>query len=1046
MERKKEKGASIMKSFFLNRCVTKRRGKSLALVVLLVVGLVIYAIPTLINPAGSAHVGAYITLGNTEILAVTLENNVTVYRDSWGVPHIYAQSTSDAYVALGYCMAEDRLFEMDLIRRYTAGRLSEIFGPDYLSLDIAARTMGFYKIAEDTWNGVYAPDIVVPPDVKLNLEQFAAGVNLYTSLCALAGPAGFPTEYLLLKLGGVPYEVSLPNMMQNLWKPQESIAVAGFMGWDLTDSSEAEIMRGAFASQVDPVFAAQGLPGVTDFLLPTGWINATTIMPPDSSGGGGGCGGGSYEVYDALKELRGVSEQLRASNNWVINQTVSATGNAMLCNDPHLMLQTPGINWEVHIKTNDYNVIGCMIPGGPTVYTGHNDHFAFGVTNFMADVLDLYYYVFDNDANPTEYWYEPTSAWLPVQNHVETIYVLGTPQDVTISSTIHGPLIDTPAGKFAFKWVGKQTGYGEVTGFSKMMSATNRAEWKEACSDMCVIIQNYVYADKDGNISWCPSGRIPVRDPTGTMGVVPSNGSAGENEWIQVSGKHVYIPHSTNPGPVPGYSSDVSLPYCDDPKQGFIVTANNQPIDSSWPGYLWPVWIGPAYTFAPGYRAQRITELIDPNSPSTLYPISVDDMKAIQTDVVCIPARNFIPIILSTMGYPASTGNATIDQALGILAAWNCSELRGLVAPLIWEVFFDEFGINTFADELGTFGLYPFANVIIPLWNMTLDMSLGRPNPYAIMFFDDKNTPGWPPPPLGNGSGWELMPQIINKSLHDAINWIASKLGSNMTNWKYGDLHKVQFKHPMGDLVLGLNVPIDPIGMDGGPYTVNPGGHNHGLVIPSPLLTTAGASYRGIYECKESWDTSWILVPPGESGDTTSSHYGDQFPLWLGNAYGWKPCLFNDTDIMTYPKTTFHPGAQDITPPVADAGPDQTVDEGIVVFFDGSGSYDNIGIVSWEWDFGDPYDPTKKYTPAATHTFQLSGDYIVTLTVWDAGDNSDSDTLTVHVLPPPPVGGKAEPIAIPTAIPTSIWIGLALVMLPLAATIVLVKLKKKKRQ
>ena len=1037
-----------MRPFSLNISVIVNRGKPLTLIALLVIGLLIYATPMFITPAGSAQMGAFINLGNSDILAVTLENNVTVYRDSWGVPHIYSQSASDAYVALGYCMAQDRMFEMDLIRRYTAGRLSEIFGPDYLSIDIAARTMGFYKIAEDTWNGAYAPDIVIPLDVKENLEQFATGVSLYTSLW----PDGIPMEYYILALSGVPYALSLPNMTQNLWKPQESLAVAGFMGWDLTDSSEAEIMRGVFASQVDPAFAAQGLPGVTDFLMPTGWINATTIMPSNCSGGGGGGGGGSYTVYDALKELSDVSAMLRASNNWVINQTVSATGNAMLCNDPHLMLQTPGINWEVHIKTNDYNLIGCMIPGGPSVYTGHNDHFAFGVTNLMADVLDLYYYVFDNDTNPTEYWFEPTSTWVPVQTHVEYITVVGTPVPVTINSTMHGPLIDTPAGRFAFKWVGKQSGYGEVTGFSKMMSATNRAEWKEACSDMCVIIQNYVYADKDGNISWCPSGRIPVRDPNGTMGVVPSNGSAGENEWIQVSGKHVFIPHSTNPGPVPGYPFAVSLPYCDDPEEGFIVTANNQPIDSSWPGYPWPVWIGPAYTFAPGYRAQRITELIDPNSPLTLAPISVDDMKAIQTDVVCIPARNFIPIILGTMGYPASTGNATIDQALGILAAWNCSELRGLAAPLIWEVFFDEFGINTFADELGAFGLYPFANVIIPLWNMTLDMSLGRPNPYAIMFFDDKNTPGWPPPPLGNGSGWELMPQIINKSLHDAVNWITSKLGSNMTAWKYGDIHKVQFKHPMGDLIGYLNVPANPLagpgpaGMDGGPYTVNPGGHHHGLIIPSPLLTTAGASYRGIYECKEGWDTSWIVVPPGESGHYGNPHYDDQFPLWLGNAYGWKPCLFNDTEIMTYSKTTFHP---DMTPPVADAGPYQTVDEGTMVFFDGSGSYDDVGIVSWEWDFGDPHDPTKKYTPTANHTFMFSGSYIVTLTVWDPSDNNDSDTLTVHVLPPPqppPVGGKAEPISIPIDIATSIWILLIIVMLPLVATIVFVKLKKEKKQ
>jgi penicillin amidase len=1046
IKKRKEKGVRNMTLSFLNRNIIETRGKSLALLLLLITGLLIYAIPPLIMPASSVPTGAYITVGGTDILAVNLdgspllENNVTFYRDNYGVPHIYAESTADAYVAVGYCMAQDRLFEMDLIRRYAAGRLSEILGPDQLSTDIAARTMGFYKIAEDTWDGVYAPDVTVSSEAKENLESFAAGVNLYTSLY----PDGIHLLYGALMSAGVPAALCLPNMTQNLWKPQDSLVVAGFMGWDLTDSSQAEIIRGAYVQNVDPVYALQGLPGMSDFLMPTGWINATTILDPP---GGGGGGGGNYEVYEALQKLNDVVAPF-ASNNWVINETVSETGNAMLCNDPHLMLQTPGINWEVHIKTPEINVIGCMIPGGPVVYTGHNEHFAFGVTNLMADVLDLYYYVFDNPADPTSYWYEPLSTWLPIQQEVEYITVVGTPVPVTINSTIHGPLIDTPAGKFAFKWVGKQSGYGEITGFNNMMKATNRAEWKEACSHMCVIIQNYVYADKDGNISWCPSGRLPVRDPTvlpATMGTAPSNGSAGQNEWIP----DVYIPHSTSPGMIPPYPSPVSLPYIDDPPEGFIVTANNQPIDPNWPGYPWPVWIGPGYTFAPGYRAQRITELI-----STLAPISVDDMKAIQVDNLCIPARDIVPILLGVMG---GDPNATITAALAILTAWNFTELRGLAAPLIWEVFYNKFRLNTFWDEFGAAGLYPVPNDIIPLWNMCQTWNT---NPYAIALFDDITTPsGGPFTP-----GFELMPDIMNRSLHDALDWIASELGPNMATWKYGDIHVVQFEHwaaafPLPYLSVPFNPPFGPgpVGMDGGPYTVNPGGHHHQLIVAPGVdrfLVTHGASYRGIYECKDDWDTSWIVVPPGESGLITgfvmapvhSPHYQDQFPLWLGNAYGWTPCLYDDGTIMGYPKTTLHP---DFTPPVADiADCPKTVPRNVVVSFDGTGSYDNVGIVVWEWDFGDPYDPTKKYTPIVTHTFThplpSDGIYTVTLTVWDAEGFSDTATCQVNVFIP--VGGSAEPLTAPTVIPPGLWIGLALIVMSLAATAVFFRLKRKKKE
>lgn len=499
---------------------------------------------------------------------------------------------------------------------------------------------------------------------------------------------------------------------------------------------------------------------------------------------------------------------------------------------------------------------------------------------------------------------------------------------------------------------------------------------------------------------------------------------------------------------VPGYPSPVSLPYIDDPPEGFIATSNNQPIDPSWPGYPWPVWIGPAYTFAPGYRAERITELIQ-----GLAPISIDDMKAIQTDVVCIPARNIVPIVLAVM---AGDTNATIQQAWNILAGWNFSELRGLAAPLIWEVFYDKFRYNTFFDEFGAAGLYPVPNDIIPLWNMTQTWTT---NPYAIALFDDQNTPSMGP----FTPGFEFMPNIINRSLHDALDWIAGQLGPTMATWKYGDLHKVQFVHWAAAFGLPyLSVPFNPpygpgpIGMDGGPFTVNPGGHHHEQVIPPTtyLLVTAGASYRGIYECKDNWDTSWIVVPPGESGLITghvmapihSPHYQDQFPLWLGNAYGWTPCLYDDGTIMSYAKTTLHP---DLTPPVADiADCPKTVPRNTVVSFDGTGSYDNVGIVAWEWDFGDSYDTTKKYTPTATHTFvhplPSDGIYTVTLTVWDAAGFSDTATCQVNVFIP--VGGKAEPLNAPLVIPPGLCIGLALILLSLATTVVFFKLKKRKEQ
>jgi penicillin amidase len=833
------------------------------------------------------------TFGNSDdLIPGIIQDYVDVYRDEYGVPHIYAQSISDAYFALGYVMAEDRLFQMDLFRRTAAGRLSEIFGDSTLEIDVLMRTLGIYQIAVDTWNGLY-PDCIIPSDIKQNLEQFAKGVNRY--IADMVIPDDVPLEYRALSLAtGLPVEYFIPYP----WTPPDSIAVAGLMGIMLTDTSGEEIIKGAFSAMVDPIYEAYGLPGMSDFLMPISGVNMTIINPPDPP-------------LVNLERIEDITAPLKrflgfygfeGSNNWVISGLNTTTGNSMLANDPHLNLQAPGINWQVHINVPGWgNVIGVCIPGGPVIYSGHNDYIAFGVTNLMADVLDLYYYV----SNETHYYY--VDHWEPFNVEMVTIYNFVYPITIPVVSTRHGPIVSTPLpppfDKMAVRWNGKESGYGEIVGFSLVMNATNLSEWKQAVSYMSVIIQNYVYADKSGNIAWCPSGKIPLRPPpppagTGTLGVVPSNGSAGQNEWMG------WLPHATNPVDYPfdPWPGEVSLPYVENPKQGFIVTANNQPIGPEYFGYPWPIWIGPSFGFAPGYRAQRITELIE-----ALSPISMEDMKAIQSDIVSIPARNIVPILLAVM---ATDTNETIQNALTVLATWNYSELRGLVAPLIWEVFLEKFAENTFGDELwAAMGLYPFPNMIIPLWNMTQTWSW---NPYALALFDDQRT-----------SEFELMPQIMNKSLRDALNWIASQLGppadAAFSNWEYGNLHVVMFEHTMGEQIGYLNVPPIPVGCDGGPFTVNPGRFYHRTLSDTEVLyVDSGASYRGIYECKDGWDTSLILVPPGESGSVTghpmvpkfSPHYGDTFLMWLN--YEYTPCLFNDAIIQTFPKTTFYPAIHNI--------------------------------------------------------------------------------------------------------------------------------------
>jgi len=1018
------------------------------LVALLVIGIVVNAIPVVIESAGSAP--HFLMVGDNVIVS-PVHTNVTVYRDDWGVPHIYAYNSHDAYYALGYAMAEDRLFEMDLFRRAVAGRLGEIFGDLMFKDDVIMRTLGIYQIAVDTWDGLYS-DIAIPPEVKENLEMFSAGVNRYIS-DNLGLPWDVPCEYIAIHLlSGTPISDLIPYD----WTPPDSVAIAGMMGLMLTDTSAGEIIRGGLASMVDPMYAAVGLPGMTEFLMPTGWVNTTTIMPPSGGGGGGGLGDlGSIEAITApLQRLLGFSG-LSGSNNWVIDDLNTTTGYAMLANDPHLDLQAPGIWWQVHMNITDYaNVIGCCIVGGPVVGAGHNDYFAWGPTNFMADIVDMYYYV----SNETHYYY--VDHWEPFDVRYETIYNLSQPIQIPVVSTRHGPLVTTPMpppfDKMAFRWGGKESGYGEIVGLSRIMNATNLAEWREALSHTSVVIQNWVYADKDGNIAWCPSGKIPLRSPppplgTGTLGAVPSNGSAGQNEWMG------WLPHSTNPVDLGTGHGPVSLPYTENPSQGYIATANNQPIDPTYNGYPWPIWISPACAYDPGYRGQRIVELIE-----SLEPIDIDDMKAIQADSLCIPARNMVPIVLGVM---TGETNATMINALNLLAAWNFTELRNMTEPLIWEAFLEKFTDNTFGDELWAgMGLYPFPNTIISLWNMTQTWNW---NPYAQVLFDDQNTIGIV----------ETMPQIVNKSLHDALDWIASQLGppadASFSNWKYGDLHVVSFGHPVGIApeTSFFNIPpTGPVGCDGGPYTVDPGGHHHELFVHDVLYVESGASYRGIFECKDGWDTSLILVPPGESGSVGGNpfvpiidpHYDDTFLLWLNNQY--TTCLYNDTEIQTYPKTIFvremHTNVFEITQfgqtfcivtestsvDVANLAFDWELKriEFEVTGFDGTTGVCNVTIPKELLD-ADPGDwivvvdstpVTPVVTENATHSSLYFSYFHSTHTVKITG------TWTIEP-PPGTVGGKAIPIDLPKFPALLMWISTIIFLM--VATALYVKLKKKKQ-
>jgi len=479
-----------------------------------------------------------------------LKAPVEVYRDRWGVPHIYAQNVEDLFFAQGYVTAQDRLWQMEFNRRVGSGTLSEVLGEATLETDQFIRTIGWRRVAEEE-----AADL--DEETRTILEAYAAGVN------AFIDKASLPPEFLILGFKPDP------------WTPADSIAWGKVMAWDLGANWEAELLRASLIEKLGEEKANQ--------LAPPYPADAPLIIPSEALG---------YQIPGIdrllrqarqLRELLGAQGAGLGSNNWVIDGQKSATGMPLLANDMHLGIQMPSIWYEVHLVGGGFNVEGYSFPGVPGVIVGHNEDIAWAVTNVGPDVQDLYIEKV-NPANPDQYEYQ--GQWLDMEVIEEEIKVKGQdPVVERVRLTRHGPII-TPVVEgvtetLAFRWTAL-----EPNQISKSIMMLNRAknweEFREALRFLAVPSQYFVYADREGNIGYQMPGWIPIRAQG--QGLIPIPGWTGEYEW------EGYIPFE-------------ELPHVFNPPTHYIVTANNKVIGDQYPYFISHDWAV--------YRARRLTKLLE---------------------------------------------------------------------------------------------------------------------------------------------------------------------------------------------------------------------------------------------------------------------------------------------------------------------------------------------------------------------------------------------------------------------------------------------------
>lgn len=566
--------------------------------------IAVLALILLVPLAGYFWLRTSLPLTNGTVRVAGVDGPIEIVRDADGVPHIFATTDHDAFYALGYVHAQDRLWQMEMNRRIGAGRLSELLGEATLSIDKFQRTMGYYRTAQ----GDLA---AIEPRSRQALEAYAAGVNQW-----LAEGHTLPPEFILL--GATP----------EAWQPADSLVWQKMMSWDLAGNYDLELLHQQLAQALGPERAAQLLPD-----YPADGVNILANLSIDPAGAAT-----LLEIDRTLERNFARGGRESGSNNWVIAGSRTESGKPILADDPHLGTSIPSIWYLVEIQGDTLHAIGSTFPGVPGIVIGHNERVAWGVTNVGPDVQDLYIERI-NPANPNQY--EVDGDWEELTIAEETIIIDGAEEPLrwAARSTRHGPLISDVSDMglpLALQWTAIQPGDTTIDAFIGLNYAADWEDFTTALEKFVTPSQNFVYADVDGNIGYYAPGHIPIRT-TGHDGTLPVPGWTSEYEW------QGFIPFS-------------ELPHAYNPPEGYIATANNRVVDDAYPYLLGTDW-------APPYRAERIVELIE-RMGSNGETISVDDVAAMQADQTSTQVRTLLPFLLSVPANNARQQQA-IDRLQG---------------------------------------------------------------------------------------------------------------------------------------------------------------------------------------------------------------------------------------------------------------------------------------------------------------------------------------------------------------------------------------------
>jgi penicillin amidase len=753
-----------------------------------------------------------------------LSAKVRVVRNERGVPTIEAATLDDLFFAQGYVTAQDRLWQMDVMRRAAAGELSEIVGESTLDLDREQRILGLRGAAETSLKMTAARD-------RAFLEAYARGVN----------------AFLESHRGRLPLEFRLMKYQPRPWTATDSLLVGARMVEDLNHYSyERALTREKILAKLGPELTA-------DLYVNSSWRDRPpTDIRRGMEEGPGATGNSEEDEEDediepegnathitslefpspALEELETATFR-PGSNDWVISGAHTTTGKPLLSNDMHLDHQMPNLWFEAHLKSGSFDVVGVTLPGVPFVIVGHNQRIGWGFTNVGPTVEDDFIEEFNAQGQ-----YKTPKGWMDAQHRQEVIHVLGKP-DVTLDvvTTRHGPiitrLIPGETRQIALRW----TLYdGMGLAFFDVNSAQNWEQFRKAFSAFAAPGQNVVYADVDGHIGYQATGRVPIR--AAGDGSLPVSSSDDAHEWKG------YIPFD-------------EMPRAYDPPTGIIATANGRIAPNGYKYSISAEWDAP-------WRTDRIYRVLE--SGKKFGP---GDMFALQMDVSSTFDRFCADKFVYALDHAPRLSDRA-KRATDILRDWDGRMSADSAAPTIETKARQELVRLLLEPKLGAAKEAPAKNGASGAGakeTVALNWKTYRWGMSTVWLENllSKQPARWVP------AGYSDLDAVLTAAMENALK--QTGVPSDLAKWKWGENYQVEIEHPVLDRLplIGRFTSPGRHALSGSAYTVKAVGRHH------------GASERATWNLAD-FDASTLNIVTGQSGVFLSPHYMDQWGAWYGGS------------------------------------------------------------------------------------------------------------------------------------------------------------------